>query len=342
MENCGLDLHKMESQLCIVNESGQVVLERRIRSRREEFAKLLGNRPRLKILLESSTESEWAARALEELGHEVIVADPNFAPMYATRNKRVKTDKRDAAALAQACRLGAYRPAHRVSDAQQHVRTRLSVRQLMVESRTSFIAQASALLRRSGYRLKTGEAASFPKRVRALALPGKLLSQIAPALRMIVCLNEQIEEVEELLALATRDDADVQRLQTMPSVGPITSAALVAAFDGAQRFHSVQQARSYLGLVPRELSSGEHQRRGHITKVGNRRVRALLVQAAWGILRSHQQAIAPLKQWAAQLAARRGKRLAVVALARRIGGILWAMLRDGRDYSPPRPQIAAA
>jgi transposase len=239
----------------------------------------------MKILLESSTESEWAARALEQLGHEVIVADPNFAPMYATRNKRVKTDKRDAAALAQPCRLGAHRPAHRVSDAQQHVRTRLSVRQLMVESRSAFIAQASALVRRSGYRLKSGEAASFPKRVRDLALPGKLLSEIAPTLRMIVCLNEQIEEVEELLALATRHDADVQRLQTMPSVGPITSAALVAAFDGAQRFHSVQQARSYLGLVPRELSSGEQQRRGHITKVGNRRVRALLVQAARGILR---------------------------------------------------------
>jgi transposase len=79
-------------------------------------------RPRARILLESSTESEWVARCLEGLGHEVVVADPNFAPMYATRTRKVKTDRRDARTLAEACLLGAYRATHRLSDAQRHVR----------------------------------------------------------------------------------------------------------------------------------------------------------------------------------------------------------------------------
>src|ERR1700682_4941667 len=139
----------------------------------------------MKVLLESSTESEWAARALEELGHEVIVADPNFAPMYATRNK-MGEDRQ-----ARCRRLGAGLPAGRSSAS--------------APSERCAAARADAALGEGG-------GGGIP-----------------------------------------------QRLRTMPSVGPITSAALVACFDGAQRFHTVQQARSYLGLVPRELSSGEQQ-----------------------------------------------------------------------------------
>jgi transposase len=125
MDNIGLDLHKRESQLCILTEDGEIV-ERRIQTSRERFTAVLGERPRARLLLEASTESEWVARHLEALGHEVIVADPNFAPMYATRRRGVKTDRRDARTLAEACRLGAYRPAHRASDGQRHVRAELA------------------------------------------------------------------------------------------------------------------------------------------------------------------------------------------------------------------------
>src|SRR5712692_4044511 len=125
MEHLGIDVHKVESQICILTESGKVV-ERRIRTQRERFAAVLGERPRARVLIEASTESEWVARCLEELGHEVVVADPNFAAMYATRSRKVKTDLRDARTLAEACKLGAYRAAHRTSDRQRHVRTQLS------------------------------------------------------------------------------------------------------------------------------------------------------------------------------------------------------------------------
>ncbi len=139
MDHIGIDVHKRESQICILGEGG-TILEQRIRSEPERFAAVLGARPRARILIEASTDSEWVARCLEALGHEVIVADPNFAPMYATRTRKVKTDRRDARALAEACLLGAYRPAHRLSDPQRHVRGRLLVRDAVVRTRTRYIS----------------------------------------------------------------------------------------------------------------------------------------------------------------------------------------------------------
>ena len=107
MDFIGFDLRKVLSQICIITSDGEL-LEYRIKTNREHLAELSGERPPARILIEAGTESEWVARYLEELGHEVIVADPNFAPMYATRSRRVKTDKRDARTLCGACRLGAY------------------------------------------------------------------------------------------------------------------------------------------------------------------------------------------------------------------------------------------
>ena len=133
MDFIDIDLHKNSSQVCILTEDGELI-ERRIKTDRESFDKLFAERPSARILVEASTESEWAARHFEGLGHEGIVADPNFAPMYATRDQRIKTDKRDARALCEACRLGAYRPAHRTSDRQRDVRAHLSVRETLVRT----------------------------------------------------------------------------------------------------------------------------------------------------------------------------------------------------------------
>jgi transposase len=215
---------------------------------------------------------------MEQLGHEVIVADPNCAPMYATRSRRIKTDRRDARALAEACRLGAYRPAHRLSDAQRHVRARLTVRDALVRTRTGYIAVIRALLRQHGWRVTSGSAEGFIRRVLALSLPGRLLSGLAPLLAMMRQVNQQLAYSDERIAAVARADERVQRLQTVPSVGPVTAAAFVAALDDAGRFATAHQVEAYLGLVPREWSSGEGQLRGRITKAGHRRVRWLLVQ----------------------------------------------------------------
>ena len=112
MDTIGLDLHKRETRVCVLTEAGEIV-ERRIVTSRERFTAVLGGRAPARILVEASTESEWVAQH---------VADPTFAPMYATRRRGVKTDRRDARTMAEACRLGAYRAVHRASVAQRHVR----------------------------------------------------------------------------------------------------------------------------------------------------------------------------------------------------------------------------
>ena len=122
----------------------------------------------------------------------------------------------------------------------------------------------------------------------------------------------------------------------MPGVGPVTAVAFRATLDDIARFARPGQVAAYLGLVPREHSSGERQRRGAITKAGNTRVRWLLVQAAWGLWRDRHAAALPLRTWAQRLAARRGKGIAVVALARRLAGILFALWRDGTTFDPLR------
>jgi transposase len=341
MEYVGIDLHKNESQVCILDEAGEEVAAVRIQTRKGAFKKLLGKGKGRRILVESSTESEWVARYLESLGDEVIVADPNYLLMYATRSRRVKTDKRDARALADACRLGMYRPAHRVSDEQRHVRTLLDERDLLVGTRCRAISQSRAMLRREGLRVATGAVESYCNRVWQLELPERLRAELRPLLSLIKFVGEQLKEVEKNLARATRKNPDVALAQSVYGVGLVVSAAVVAALDGSSRFRRAHQVESYFGLVPSEASSGEKQHRGRITKVGNPRVRSLLVQSAWCILRSKSAAVAHLREWALRLALRRGKRVAAVALARRLAGILFAMLRDQKPYQAPQLTKAA-
>jgi transposase len=345
MDHIGIDVHKRESQIYILAEGGEVV-EQRIRTEPERFGAVLGSRPRARILIEASTDREWVARCLEALGHEVIVADPNCAPMYATRSRKVKTDRRDARALGEACLLGAYRPAHRLSDPQRHVRGRLGVRDALVHTRTRYISVIRALLRQHGYRVPSGSAERFIHRVQTLPLPGRLRSVVAPLLAVMRPLNQQLAYSDATIEHLAVQDPRVPRLRSVPSIGPVTAAAFLAAIDDVGRFHDAPQLEAYLGLVPREYSSGDTQRRGPITKAGHSRTRWLLIQAAVSILRRDPPQAEALRTWALRIAARRGKQVAVVALARRLAGILYALLRDGSVFEPqpvrpPRPTAAA-
>jgi len=339
MDNIGLDLHKRESQLCILTAAGELI-EQRIATTRERFTAVLGPRPRSRILLEASTESEWVARHLESLGHEVIIADPGYAPMYATRSRRVKTDRRDARTLCDASRLGAYRAVHRASDAQRHVRAELAVRDTLVRTRTRYVAVIKALVRRDGLRLAQGEPERTVAKVAALALPPALAAELAPLLALLAPLNRQIAAADQHLTILAATDPVVQRLTSAPGIGPVTATAFVATLDQVERFATAHQVEAYLGLVPSEQSSGERQHRGRITKEGNTRMRWLLVEAAWRVLRSPRPEAAALRAWAEPIAVRRGKRVAVVALARRLAGMLYAMWRDGSTYQVARLRSA--
>ena len=179
----------------------------------------------------------------------------------------------------------------------------------------------------------------------ALPLPGRLLSEVAPLLAVMRTVNQQLAYSDGAIEAVTRPDARVQRLRTVPSVGPVTAAAFVATIDDARRFRRAHEVEAYLGLVPRELSSGESQRRGRITKAGNT-PDALVARPGGRVdpppARSPDGRAAA---WATGIAARRGKKIAVVALARRLAGLLYAMLRDGTTYTPravPRRAAEAA
>ena len=156
---------------------------------------------------------------------------------------------------------------------------------------------------------------------------------IAPLLDLLGPLNHQLEVLDQELERLVAAHEGARHLTTMPGVGPVTAAAFVATVDDGTRFRDAHHVEAYLGLIPCEWSSSETQRRGHITKAGNGRLRWLWVQAAWGILRRRQRPEpAALRDWAERMAGRRGRAIAAVALARRLAGIRLALWRDGTDY----------
>jgi len=340
MDYCGFDLAKVSSQVCIRTEDGQLV-ERRLKTTREELTKFFSQRPPTRILIETATESEWVARHLEGLGHEVIVADPNFAPMYSTLSKKIKTDKRDARALCDACERGTYRPAYRRTDWQRQVRAELISRETLVATRTKYISVIRSMLRREGVRVQGCAAEYFRRHVEAMDLPEYLRAAADPLLEVLRVLDEQISRADEKLDEIARSEPLIKRLCLIPSIGPVTSITFVALLGEFSRFSSAKQVRAYLGLVPKGDSSGERKLRGHITKAGNSRMRSLLVEVGWSILSSKKTEVQGLKRWALAVAGRRGKRVAVVALARKLAGILYAMWRDGTRFDQNKVQVGS-
>ena len=338
MDHVGIDLHKRDSQICWLHDTGEV-REVRIRTTPERFEALFGGQAPAQILIEASTESEWVARYLERLGHVVVVVDPNYAPMYPRRRRRQKNDQRDALALATASRTGTYRAVHRVSAAQRAVRQALTIRDTLVQTRTRGVSVVRSLVRGEGLRVASGQAEGFVGRVAAEPVPEPLATTLAPLLTLLTTLEAAIGAVETHVRTLTADDARVHRLQGVPGVGWITATAFVAAVDGAGRFADAGQLAAYLGLVPRDRSSGEGHRSGPITKTGPSRIRWLLVQAGWRVLRATTADAQPLRRWGLQVAERRGTRVAVIGLARRLARILYALLRDGTAFDPM--QVAA-
>jgi transposase len=321
-----IDLHLRYSQIRIVDEEGRVLRERRVVTAREVLVAAFAGLGSLRILLESGTESEWVAQTLEAAGHAVVVADPNYLPMYGERQRKVKTDRRDVAALAEANRRGWYRPAHRTSAAQRAVRQLLRSRRHLVRMRSGTMSVLRALLRQSGYRLRPGSPERAPERLAELTLPAALDETIAPLRRTVATLNEEIAALDARCDTLAQADAVVQRLQTVPGVGPVVALTFRAHVDQVSRFSRASQVSAAMGLVPREDSSAERRHRGHITKAGPSEVRSLLVQAAWACWRSKKSGT--LHAWVERVAARRGRRIAVVALARRLSRILYALWRD--------------
>jgi transposase len=263
-----IDLHSRFSQIRLVDAQGAMLREQRIATTRERLVAALAGFGAMRILVEASTESEWVAQTLEATGHELIVADPNYAPMYAARQRRIKTDRRDVAALAEACRLGIYRRAHRVSRAQRRLRQQLGVGRQLVQRRTELISPVRALLRQEGFRLPSGSSPTVVDRLGRLDLPAALRTVLLPLLEALTTVTPTIAATTRALTAQADTDPVAVRLQSVPGVGAIVALTYRATLDDVARFAGASQVSSALGLVPAEDSSGERCRRGTSPRSG--------------------------------------------------------------------------
>src|SRR4029453_17778851 len=173
----------------------------------------------------------WAAKHGEALAQEVGVADANSAAMDGPRSRRVKTDRRDVAALAEACQRGCYRVAHRRSAPRRTVQAQLNIRRELTEARTRAVSLTRAPRRGAGFRIRSGSTDRFLTRVAALDLPPSLTDTLSPLRRVIELLNTELTKADEAFATHVVEDRVVSRLTTLPGIGPITASAYVAALD---------------------------------------------------------------------------------------------------------------
>ena len=178
----------------------------------------------------------------------------------------------------------------------------------------------------------------MPARLARVPLPDGLAATLAPLRQVIDTVTRELAAIDTRLGASAAADPVVTRLQTVPGVGPVVALTFRATLDEVTRFQAAGQVSAFLGLVPREDSSAERRHRGHITKAGSGELRSLLIQAAWACWKSRGSGT--LRAWAERLAGRRGRRIAVVALARRLSRILYAVWRDGTTFDGAR--VAAA
>jgi transposase len=242
-----------------------------------------------------------------------------------------KTDRIDAEVLARALEAGRIPAAHVLSPKRRELRRVLGVRRTLVEARAQLATTVRGLARERGAKILACHSDRFIVKVQESKLDPEVSRRIAPLLAVMQATSAQLIDVEEELAVLCAEEPVIARLTTATGVGTVVAACFMSVVDDARRFETAHQLESYIGLVPNEDTTGGKRRLGAISKEGNTYLRALLTQAAWSIMRSSDKSD-PLYLWAKNVEQRRGKRIAVVALARRLVGILWAMWRDGTVY----------
>ena len=317
-------------------------MSRRVPTQARCFKEWLGPlvRRTLMVVVEASTMTVWAVGQLRRVGAEVVVVDPRRVRLIA--ETRRKDDRADARVLAELTCTGALPPALTLPSEQARVlRARLVVRRGFVAQRSAILCRAGALLRSVGIRVSTRglqRPGQWDKLLRRRDLPQWLVCLLRSLREAVEVVERMIDSVQEQYQSDLKDER-VKRLQTIPAVGPIASLTLVASVDRVGRFSSSRCIGSDAGLVPREYASGDTFRRGHITKEGRSDLRTVWVEVAHVALRMKEH---PLGPWARRLVYRRGRKVAVVALARRMLCMAFAMLRDGTVFDVNRVQTTKA
>lgn len=331
MRNVALDLGVRKIAFCEV-ENGRVKERRTVRTLAELDDVIGPGCAPARVAFEACREAWHVHEVVAKNGHEPLMIDTTRIKQIGINKKR-KTDRIDAELQARAVENGNIPLAHVLSKSAQGARALLSVRRALIESRTNFVVTARGLVRAGGGRLPSCDAKDFVKRVRATTLDEASSALIAPLLDILESVERQIVQIDAKVERLMEKHPVITQLSTAPAIAAVTAASFVSVIDDPTRFRNAHQVGAYLGLVPSETTTGGKRRVGSITNAGNSYLRSLLVQAAWNVLRLKRED--PLKSWAQNVIERRGKRVGVVALARRLAGVLWAMWRDGTAYHVP-------
>ena len=332
MEHVAIDLGGRKSQICIRSEDGEILREGQHPTAMLE--QVFEKESKSRVIVETSAEAFAVADAALRQGHEVRVVPSTLAKSLGIGARRTKTDERDARALSEvSCRID-LPSVHIPTQVARERRSLCTLREAMVSSRTQLINSVRGYLRTQLVQVPSGKTETLPGRVRKL-LEKRLEGMPAMVERLLLLIesqNRQIAAADKELEQIAEADPVCQRLMSVPGVGPVTSVRFAAAVDQIDRFESAHKVEAYLGLTPGENSSSMRVQRTGITKAGPPSVRRALVQASWSLWRTRPED--PNVLWAQEVAKRRGKRVAIVALARKLAGILFAMWKHGTNYDP--------
>lgn len=327
----GLDIAKNVFQVHGIDGEGQVMLRRKVR-RDQLLALFVGLEPCLIGMEACATAHHWA-RELTALGHEVKLMPPAYVKAYVKRNKN---DAADAEAICEAVRRPTMRFVAVKSVDAQSILMLHRARHLLVRQRTAQVSAMRAHLAEYGIIAPKGRShvrglieALDSGEARLPVIARQVLILIA---RMIESLSEQIRKIEIELMAWHRTNQTCRRLETIPGIGFITATALAATVVDAKVFRSGRQFAAWLGLVPRQNSTGGKERMGGISKMGDRYLRHLLVVGATAIVRYTRRKATAVSVWANQLLERKPARLVTVAVANKMARIAWAVMAREENY----------
>lgn len=333
----GCDFHPRYQQIAAMNQETGEVLERRLSHETKETEEFYPSLPRgARIGMEASCTAQWFERLLDRCGHQLQVGDP--AAIRATVVRKQKTDARDARHLLELLLANRFPRIWVPTPAERDARQLLVQRHKLVSWRTQARNQLSALARSQGALPRTRWWTETGKQqLQSLPLDRWAAQRRDGLLRLLADLDRQIAELTVEVERQARLRNDTVELMKQDGVGPVVSLAFVLTLGTALRFRRGKQVASYLGLNPQEHSSGGTQRLGHISKQGNRMLRWLLVEAAWTAVRKD----AELQRVFQRLAFRRGRKVAAVAVARKLAVKLywrWRVFEQQKSALPASMQ----
>lgn len=326
----GIDLAKNVFALHAVDASGRVVLRRSVR--RRQLSEVVAQLPPCLIGMEACSGAHEWARRFSLLGHTVKLMAPKFVTAY---RKSGKNDGNDAEAICEAVSRPSMRFVPVKSLDQQAQLSVHRVRSGFVEQRTATLNRLRALLSEFGYVVPVGVRALCTQTPQLLEeLPAPAAAAAMDLLEHVRLLEKRIADYDRQIQLFVRSHPLAQRAQSQPGIGPLSASAIVASVGAAHEFKNGRQFAAWLGLVPRQHSTGGKQRLGQITRSGDRYIRTLLVMGARAVLIRAAHEDDPLARWALALRERRGYHRACVAIAAKNARRVWAVL-NGRTPLVP-------